>query len=50
MFSFNLQIKYSFAVYQKSTEEIYKIREALNDEKWRPQPLCVVNVCALLLK
>ncbi|XP_058459841.1 transient receptor potential cation channel subfamily A member 1 isoform X2 [Malaya genurostris] len=36
-------IKYSFHVHQKSQEEVAKMRKKLNDPKWRPQPLCVVN-------
>lgn len=42
------QVKYSFMAYQKSSEEIDKMREKLNDPKWRPNPLCVVNVSVVL--
>lgn len=30
--------------YQKSHERILKVRSILNDPKWRPPPLEVVNV------
>ncbi|XP_058838842.1 transient receptor potential cation channel subfamily A member 1 isoform X3 [Topomyia yanbarensis] len=36
-------IKYSFHVYQKSQEEVGKIRKKLDDPKWRQPPLHVVN-------
>ncbi|XP_050093578.1 transient receptor potential cation channel subfamily A member 1 isoform X1 [Anopheles aquasalis] len=36
-------IKYSFGAYQKSQEAIAEIRKTLNDPKWRPPPLHVVN-------
>uniref|UniRef100_A0A8W7MUE8 Ion transport domain-containing protein n=1 Tax=Anopheles arabiensis TaxID=7173 RepID=A0A8W7MUE8_ANOAR len=38
-----LNIKYSFHAYQKSQEGIAEMRKTLNDPKWRPQPLHVVN-------
>lgn len=38
------QVKYSFMAYQKSGDEIRKMKEKLNDPKWRPPPLCVMNV------
>ncbi|XP_053683490.1 transient receptor potential cation channel subfamily A member 1 [Sabethes cyaneus] len=36
-------IKYSFHVYQKSQEQVEKMRKALNDPEWRQPPLHVVN-------
>uniref|UniRef100_A0A182J6U6 Ion transport domain-containing protein n=1 Tax=Anopheles atroparvus TaxID=41427 RepID=A0A182J6U6_ANOAO len=36
-------IKYSFSAYQKSQEAIAEMRKTLNDPKWRPPPLHVVN-------
>ncbi|XP_077302598.1 transient receptor potential cation channel subfamily A member 1-like isoform X1 [Arctopsyche grandis] len=36
-------IKYHFDYYQKSPEEIARLRLKLNDPKFRPQPLSVVN-------
>ncbi|XP_037932344.1 transient receptor potential cation channel subfamily A member 1-like [Teleopsis dalmanni] len=38
-----LNIKYSFHPFQLSHEEIEKRKLLLNDPKWRPAPLCVVN-------
>ncbi|XP_055535400.1 transient receptor potential cation channel subfamily A member 1 isoform X2 [Wyeomyia smithii] len=36
-------IKYSFHIYQKSQEQVEKMRQALNDPEWRQPPLHVVN-------
>ncbi|XP_017862099.1 PREDICTED: transient receptor potential cation channel subfamily A member 1 isoform X3 [Drosophila arizonae] len=36
-------IKYSFAPFQKTPEQIEEKRKELNDPKWRPAPLAVVN-------
>ncbi|XP_053675930.1 transient receptor potential cation channel subfamily A member 1 [Anopheles nili] len=38
-----LNIKYSFSAYQKSQEAIAETRKTMNDPKWRPPPLHVVN-------
>ncbi|XP_052892549.1 transient receptor potential cation channel subfamily A member 1 [Anopheles moucheti] len=38
-----LNIKYSFHAYQKSQESIAEMRKTINDPKWRPPPLHVVN-------
>jgi predicted transcriptional regulator len=38
------QIKYEFNYYQKSQEDIEKLRIKMNDPKFRPHPLGVVNV------
>uniref|UniRef100_A0A1B0CK24 Transient receptor potential cation channel subfamily A member 1 n=3 Tax=Lutzomyia longipalpis TaxID=7200 RepID=A0A1B0CK24_LUTLO len=38
-----LNIKYSFSAYQKSQAKIDEMRIILNDPKWRPPPLDVVN-------
>lgn len=39
-----LQIKYSFDYYQPSPAKLAARRRALNNVKWRPEPLEVVNV------
>ncbi|CAH1647463.1 unnamed protein product [Spodoptera littoralis] len=36
-------IKYSFKFYQRSKLEVDALRLALNDPKYRPEPLCVIN-------
>ncbi|CAB3226223.1 unnamed protein product [Arctia plantaginis] len=36
-------IKYSFKNYQRSKLEVDALRLALNDPKYRPEPLCVIN-------
>ncbi|GBP92290.1 Transient receptor potential cation channel subfamily A member 1, partial [Eumeta japonica] len=44
-----LNIKYSFKHYQRSKTEIDALRLALNQPKYRPEPLCVINVSAVPL-
>ncbi|PSN57930.1 Transient receptor potential cation channel subfamily A member 1 [Blattella germanica] len=39
-----LNIKYSFHAYQLSAETLEKKRKQLNDPRWRPAPLSVVNM------
>lgn len=41
------QIKYSFKYYQHSQDEVKALRLALNDPKFRPEPLSVTNVSVL---
>ncbi|XP_059055068.1 transient receptor potential cation channel subfamily A member 1 [Achroia grisella] len=36
-------IRYSFKFYQRSKLEVDALRLALNDPKYRPEPLCVIN-------
>lgn len=43
------QIKYSFNFYQHSTLEIEALRLAMNDPKFRPEPLTVINVSGVIL-
>lgn len=39
-----MQIKYSFKFYQQSKNQVDALRLALNDPKFRPEPLSVINV------
>ncbi|CAH2208962.1 jg6173 [Pararge aegeria aegeria] len=44
-----LNIKYSFKFYQDSKLKIEALRQALNNPKYRPEPLSVINVSGVSL-